>query len=163
MKSHSRHRTSACAPKLRCPEAMPSALKLHPKGPLGLAQRAGCWLHPLPAFSLARTLQAFLPRCGGASLLTKEKFEIPFLGKMGREAAGFWPRGQHPGWNSVWLLLGKLCSGRRQTRPVPCGFPSSFIVASPRNLGASTGIYRNVTSLWHLRGPLSGSGKNSFV
>lgn len=38
--------------------------------------------------------------------------------------------------------------------PHSCGFPSSFIVALPGNVGASAGIYRYVTALWHLRGPL---------
>lgn len=132
------------------------ALKLHPKGPPGLAPRAGCWLHPLPAFSRARNLQALVGGLG--EHLCSPKRSLRFL-SWGKWAERQWAsgHGQPPGWNSVWLLLGELL-GKEEGRPRPfphsCGFPSSFTVTLPGNAGASAGIHGNVTALWHLRGPL---------
>lgn len=95
---------------------MPSALKLHPKCPLGVdsaSRLLPCVLVSLLSFC-CEICWHFCPRFGEASLLTKETFEIPFLEKSvlpGRGAySGFLAHGDS-------TLVG-IQFGSRMEKPV---------------------------------------------
>lgn len=68
-------------------------LKLHPRVPRGSAQAPGCCASPRSAGRSA----CMVLRFEGASLLTKGKFEIPFLEKnVPPSSRPLWPQGQNP-------------------------------------------------------------------
>lgn len=128
---------------------MPSALKLHPKCPLGVdsASRLLPFVLVFLLFFCCEICWHFCPRFGEASLPTKETFEIPFLEKSvlpGRgpysgflvHTAGFWPVGTAPSLGFSLDPAWKNLLGRREKK-APCPhncvcFPRpSFIVVLP--------------------------------
>lgn len=115
-------------------------LKLHPTCPRGPRGLQAASLHPgPPPFPLclsAGKSAGFCQRFGRASLLSKEKFEIPFLEK--NVPSRQWVSGCRDSTpEGIWFgfLMENPVRGQGRKSPhsliITCGFPTSFIVALP--------------------------------
>lgn len=79
-------------------------------------------------------------------------------------AVGFCLWGQHPGWDSVWVVLWKVLLGRSEKKApffiMVCFQPIVHCCFAFR-LRACMGVYINVISLWQRIGSFSGTRKKN--